>query len=242
MKLETFSDITENDKNYSVQRMNDGEIQIAEICDTRLNNLDFVVMYFKFNSNLITEVEKRIAEYRKNDGTCIIGCINSLEEVIDFTNDAEYSAFKNLTSLFDIYLDAATDFDFENLIDFCISTEDSVVHIDPYDFKSKPGTEVFVVTEQSQSIDKLIDNLKITSQKLLGPNSIKKFPKIVVSLMTNGRNLLLSEVKDIIDSMADYLTDDAQCMLNSCECMESLKENEVKVAVIFFENRTIPVS
>ena len=57
--------------------------------------------------------------------------------------------------------------------------------------------------------------------------------------MTNGRELQISEVKSITDSITGYLTDDAQCMLtNTCECMEKLKKDEIKVTVIFFEKTT----
>lgn len=209
--------------NYEIifNEIKNNDIQIAEIYDSRNNNLDFVVMFLNINLNIITEVENRITEYRKNGGTCIIGCINP------------DSAFKKMNSLFDFYLYAAGDSDFKNLIDFCVSTEDSEVHISYHDFKSQPGTEVFVVTEQDQSFEQLIKNLRKSCQKKLENHSVKKFQKIFISLMTNGRSLLLSEAKEIKDFLDDYLTDNSQCMWNSCVCMKDLTENEVKVTVIY---------
>ena len=41
-----------------------------------------------------------------------------------------------------------------------------------------------------------------------------------------------------MDSLSRNLTVNAQIMLNTCECMEKLKKDEIKVTVIFFEKTT----
>lgn len=205
-------------------------IQISEVYDTRNNSLDYVVMYFCYNPENYQQIENQIKEYRKNKSTCLIGCIKS--------NDEKYSDLKKPTSLFDVHLDSASDLDFENLIDFCISTEDSVLNCELNDFKSQRVTEISIYTSQNNSIAKLIENLQNKISIQLENRSEEKYPKVVISLMSNGRELQISEVKEFMDSISGYLTDDAQCMLNTCDCMEKLKKDEIKVTGIFFEKKT----
>ena len=170
----------------------------------------------------MTISQKKIKEYINNKETCLIACIKPV-------NDIFFDSEK-ITSLFDVHLNAASDSDFEDLIDYCISTEDAVVNCEMNDFKSQDGTEIIVSAAQNKSIEKLIENIKTKTEE--------KYPKVVVSLMTNRRELQISEVKSITDSITGYLTDGAQCMLNTCECMEKIKKDEIKVTLIFFEKKT----
>ena len=179
-------------------------------------------MYFCYTPENHQQIEKKIKEYINNKETCLIACIKPV-------NDIFFDSEK-ITSLFDVHLNAASDSDFEDLIDYCISTEDAVVHCEMNDFKSQDGTEIIVSAAQNKSIEKLIGNIKTKTEE--------KYPKVVVSLMTNGRELQISEVKSITDSITGYLTDGAQCMLNACECMEKIKKDEIKVTLNFFEKKT----
>ena len=205
-----------------LRTLSNTDVRIAEIYDKRANNLDYVIMYFCYTSENRQQIEKQIKEYRNNKETCLIACIKPV-------NDTFFDSEK-ITSLFDVHLNAASDSDFEDLIDYCISTEDAVVYCEMNDFKSQNGTEIIVSAAQNKSIEKLIENIKTKTEE--------KYPKVVVSLMTNGRELQISEVKSITDSITGYLTDDAQCMLNTCECMEKIKKDEIKVTLIFFEKKT----
>lgn len=205
-----------------LRTLSNTDVRIAEIYDKRSNNLDYVIMYFCYTPENHQQIEKKIKEYRNNKETCLIACIK-------LVNDTFFVSEK-ITSLFDVHLNAASDSDFEDLIDYCISTEDAVVHCEMNDFKSKVGTEIIVSTAQNNSIEKLIENIKNKAEK--------KYPKVVVSLMTNGQELQISEVKSITDSITGYLTNDAQYMLNTCECMEKLKKDEIKVTLIFYEKKT----
>lgn len=205
-----------------LRTLSNTDVRIAEIYDKRSNNLDYVIMYFCYTPENHQQIEKKIKEYINNKETCLIACIKPV-------NDIFFDSEK-ITSLFDVHFNAASDSDFEDLIDYCISTEDAVVHCEMNDFKSQPGTDIFVYTAQNNSIEKLIENITTETEE--------KYPKVVVSLMTNGRELQISEVKEIMDSLSRNLTDDVQCMLNTCECMEKLKKEEIKVTVIFFEKKT----
>lgn len=205
-----------------LRTLSNTDVRIAEIYDKRSNNLDYIIMYFCYNPENHQQIEKQINEYRNNKETCLIGCTKPAKD--------NFFDSEKITSLFDVHVNTASASDFEDLIDYCISTEDSVVHCKINDFKSQPGTEIFVYTAQNNSIEKLIENIKTKTEE--------KYPKVVVSLMTNGRELQISEVKSITDSIKGYLTDDAQCMLNTCECMEKLKKDEIKVTLIFFEKKT----
>ena len=207
-----------------LRTLSNTDVRIAEIYDKRSNNLDYVIMYFCYNPENRQQIEKKIKEYRNNKETCLIACIKPV-------NDTFFDSEK-ITSLFDVHVNtaSASASDFEDLIDYCISTEDSVIHCEMNDFKSQDRTEIIVSAAQNNSIEKLIENIKTKTEE--------KYPKVVVSLMTNGRELQISEVKYITDSITGYLTDDAQCMLNTCECMEKLKKDEIKVTVIFFEKPT----
>ena len=205
-----------------LRTLSNTDVRIAEIYDKRSNNLDYVIMYFCYTPENHQQIEKKIKEYRNNKETCLIACIKPV-------NDTFFDSEK-ITSLFDVHLNAASDSDFEDLIDYCISTEDAVVHCEMNDFKSQDGTEIIVSAAQNKSIEKLIENIKTKTEE--------KYPKVVVSLMTNGRELQISEVKSITDSITGYLTDGAQCMLNTCECMKKIKKDEIKVTLIFFEKKT----
>ncbi len=205
-----------------LRTLSNTDVRIAEIYDKRSNNLDYVIMYFCYTPENHQQIEKKIKEYRNNKETCLIACIKPV-------NDTFFDSEK-ITSLFDVHLNAASDSDFEDLIDYCISTEDAVVHCEMNDFKSQDGTGIIVSAAQNKSIEKLIENIKTKTEE--------KYPKVVVSLMTNGRELQISEVKSITDSITGYLTDGAQCMLNTCECMEKIKKDEIKVTLIFFEKKT----
>ena len=205
-----------------LRTLSNTDVRIAEIYDKRSNNLEYVIMYFCYTPENHQQIEKKIKEYINNKETCLIACIKPV-------NDIFFDSEK-ITSLFDVHLNAASDSDFEDLIDYCISTEDAVVNCEMNDFKSQDGTEIIVSAAQNKSIEKLIENIKTKTEE--------KYPKVVVSLMTNRRELQISEVKSITDSITGYLTDGAQCMLNTCECMEKIKKDEIKVTLIFFEKKT----
>ena len=205
-----------------LRTLSNTDVRIAEIYDKRSNNLDYIIMYFCYNPENHQQIEKQINEYRNNKETCLIGCTKPAKD--------NFFDSEKITSLFDVHVNTASASDFEDLIDYCISTEDSVIHCEMNDFKSQDGTEIIVSAAQNNSIEKLIENIKTKTEE--------KYPKVVVSLMTNRRELQISEVKSITDSITGYLTDDAQCMLNTCECMEKLKKDEIKVTVIFFEKPT----
>lgn len=205
-----------------LRTLSNTDVRIAEIYDKRSNNLDYIIMYFCYNPENHQQIEKQINEYRNNKETCLIGCTKPAKD--------NFFDSEKITSLFDVHVNTASASDFEDLIDYCISTEDSVVHCKINDFKSQDGTEIIVSAAQNKSIEKLIENIKTKTEE--------KYPKVVVSLMTNGRELQISEVKSITDSITGYLTDGAQCMLNTCECMEKIKKDEIKVTLIFFEKKT----
>ena len=195
-----------------LRTLSNTDVRIAEIYGKRSNNLDYIIMYFCYNPENHQQIEKQINEYRNNKETCLIGCTKPAKD--------NFFDSEKITSLFDVHVNTASASDFEDLIDYCISTEDSVVHCKINDFKSQPGTEIFVYTAQNKT------------------KTEKKYQKVVVSLMTNGRELQIFEVKDIMDSLSRNLTVNAQIMLNTCECMEKLKKDEIKVTVIFFEKPT----
>ena len=130
-----------------LRTLSNTDVRIAEIYDKRSNNLDYIIMYFCYNPKNRQQIEKQINEYRNNKETCLIACIKPV-------NDTFFDSEK-ITSLFDVHKNAASESDFEDLIDYCISTEDSVVHCEINDFKSQPGTEIFVYTAQNNSIETL---------------------------------------------------------------------------------------
>lgn len=140
-----------------LRTLSNTDVRIAEIYDKRSNNLDYIIMYFCYNPENHQQIEKQIKAYRNNKETCLIGCTKPAKD--------NFFDSEKLTSLFDVHLNAAIDSNFEDLIEYCISTEDSVVHCETNDFKSQHGTKIFVYTARNNTIEKVIENIKNKTEK-----------------------------------------------------------------------------
>ena len=156
------------------------------------------------------KLDELISDYWEKKATCLIGCI-STEESIDYSSIG-----------FDMYLDEACENDFKNLEDFCISTENGTYHhIEPLDFVCKKSTEIKIVSECSTDIENIV---QLLGQKIKQISELTdtRFTKFAFSIMTNGQNLLLSDVNKIYDTVSIYATAVSAHFLELCrKCAET---------------------
>lgn len=228
-----FEVVENNDKAFCTVKRNkiDG-VKIAEIYWTEGNNtdLDFVILFFNYKKKQITEL---VEEYHEKKAGCIIGCNDLDGKVIDYAENDEYEAFSSLMKQFDLHLDSATSVDFENLVEFCSSTETGCPTISISDFKSTPGTEIYIVTEESSSISELKSQVSESCRKIFSPRE-QKISKVMIAFLTNGYEMSLDEVKEIFDSLDGFITGEC-CMMLSDNEVTRIDNKAIKVSLIFCE-------
>ena len=134
---------------------------------------------------------------------------------------------------FDLHLDSATPEDFENLVEFCTSTETGGPTIMSHDFKSNQGTEIHIVTEESNSLSELKRLISKSCKKLFSHKE-QKFPKVMIAFLTNGYEMRLDEVKEIFDSLDGFITGDS-CMWVVNNEVSGLDNKTIRVPLIFCE-------
>lgn len=195
--------------------------------------LDFVLMFFGYNKQNQRRVSELIEEYHVKKADCIIGCNDFAGEVIDFTDNDEYKVFSNLMKQFDLHLDSASSVDFENLVDVCMGVRESICHFTMNDFKSEPGTEIHLVTEESSSISELKGLVSEACRKLVSHRE-SKFPKVLISFSTIGHELLMDEINEIIDSFDGFSKCD-EIMTPFINEAPGQGEELIKVNLIFYE-------
>ena len=219
----------------TVNRVEIDGIKIAEVYwhEGDSIELDYVLMFFSYNKENQNRVSKLIEEYHVKKANCTIGCNDLAGEVIDFTDNDEYETFSSLMKQFDLHLDSATSEDFENLVEFCTSTETSGPTIMPHDFKSNQGTEIHIVTEESNSLSELKRLISDSCRKLFSHRE-QKFPKVMIAFLTNGYEMRLDEVKEIFDSLDGFITGDS-CMWVVNNEVPGLDNKTIRVSLIFCE-------
>ncbi len=207
-------ELVESTDNFfcTVNRVEIDGIKIAEVYRHEGDSieLDYVLMFFGYNKESLNRISELIKEYHVIKANCTIGCNDLAGEVIDFTDNGEYETFFSLMKQFDLHLDSATSGDFENLVEFCTSTETGCTHISKDDIKSNQGTEIHIVTEESNSLSELKRLISKSCKKLFSHRE-QKFPKVMIAFLTNGYEMRLDEVKEIFDSLDGFITGDS-CM------------------------------
>ena len=219
----------------TVNRVEIDGIKIAEVYRHEGDSieLDYVLMFFDYNKESQNRISELIEKYHAKKTNCTIGCNYIAGEVIDFTDNDEYEAFSSLMKQFDLHLDSATSEDFENLVEFCTSTETSGPTIMPHDFKSNQGTEIHIVTEESNSLSELKRLISDSCRKLFSHRE-QKFPKVMIAFLTNGYEMRLDEVKKIFDSLDGFITGDS-CMWVFNNKVPGLDSKTIRVSLIFCE-------
>ena len=233
MEFETFEN---TDKAfYTVNRLEIDGIKIAEVYwhEGGSIELDYVLMFFGYNKENLNRISELIKEYHVKKANCTIGCNDLAGEVIDFTDNDEYEAFSSLMKQFDLHLDSATSEDFENLVEFCTSTETDGPTLSARDMKSGAEREIHIVAEESSSINELKNLVSGTCRKLFSHRE-QKFPKVMIVFLTNGNELRLDEVKELIDSLDDFITGDS-CMWGYNNKVSLLDNKTMRVSLIFCE-------
>ena len=232
MKIEGFENTDE--PFYTVNRVEFDGIKIAEIYwhAVEYSGLDFVLIFFGYNKENQKSITGLIEEYHVKKANCIIGCIDIACEAIDY-KDNEYEAFSSLMKQFDLHLDSATSEDFENLVEFCTSTETGGPTIMPHDFKSNQGTEIHIVKEESNSLSELKRLISKSCKKLFNHRE-QKFPKVMIAFLTNGYEMRLDEVKEIFDSLDGFITGDSCNWVVNKE-VPGLDNKTIRVSLIFCE-------
>lgn len=220
---------------YTVNRVEIDGIKIAEVYwhEGDFIELDYVLMFFGYNKESLNRISELIKEYHVKKANCTIGCNDLAGEVIDFTDNDEYEAFSSLMKQFDLHLNSATSEDFENLVDFCTSTETGCTHISMGDIKSASGTEIHIVTKESNSINELKKLVSGTCRKLFSHRE-QKIPKVMIAFLTNGYELRLDEVKELMDSLDGFITGDS-CMWVVNNKVPGLDSKTIRVSLIFCE-------
>ena len=233
MEFETFEN---TDKAfYTVNRLEIDGIKIAEVYWHEGDSivLDYVLMFFGYNKENLNRISELIEKYHAKKTNCTIGCNDIAGEVIDFTDNDEYEAFSSLMKQFDLHLDSATSEDFENLVEFCTLTETGDPTIMPHDFKSNQGTEIHIVTEESNSLSELKRLISDSCRKLFSHRE-QKFPKVMIAFLTNGYEMRLDEVKEIFDSLDGFITGDSCNWVVNNE-VPGLDNKTIRVSLIFCE-------
>ena len=219
----------------TVNRVEIDGIKIAEVYwhEGDSIELDYVLMFFSYNKENQNRVSKLIEEYHVKKANCTIGCNDLAGEVIDFTDNDDYETFSSLMKQFDLHLDSATSGVFENLVDFCTSTETDGPTIMPHDFKSNQGTEIHIVIEESSSVSELKRLISKSCKKLFSHKE-QKFPKVMIGFLTNGYEMRLDEVKEIFDSLDGFITGDSCNWVVNNE-VPGLDNKTIRVSLIFCE-------
>lgn len=231
-----FEVIENTDKSFcTVNRVEIDGIKIAEVYwhEGDFIELDYVLMFFGYNKKNQNRISDLIKEYHVKKANCIIGCKDLAGEVIDFTDNDEYEAFSSLMKQFDLHLDSATSEDFENLVEFCTSTETDGPTISAREMKSGAEREIHIVVEESSSINELKNLVSRTCRKLFSHRE-QKFPKVMIALLTNGYELRLDEAKELIDSLDGFITGDS-CMWVFNDEVPGLDNKTIRVSLIFCE-------
>lgn len=194
----------------TVNRVEIDGIKIAEVYwhEGGSIELDYVLMFFDYNKESQNRISELIEKYHAKKTNCTIGCNDLAGEIIDFTDNDEYETFSSVMKQFDLHLDSATSGDFENLVEFCTSTETGGPTIMPCDFKSKQGTEIHIFTEESNSLSELKRLISKSCKKLFSHRE-QKFPKVMIAFLTNGYEMRLDIVKEIFDSLDGFITGDS---------------------------------
>ena len=219
----------------TVNRLEIDGIKIAEVYwhEGDFTELNYVLMFFDYNKENLNRISELIKEYHVKKANCTIGCNDLAGEVIDFTDNDEYEVFSSLMKQFDLHLDSATSEDFENLVEFCTSTETGSPTIMPHDFKSNQGTEIHIVKEESNSLSELKRLISKSCKKLFNHRE-QKFPKVMIAFLTNGYEMRLDEVKEIFDSLDGFITGDS-CMWVVNNKVPGLDSKTIRVSLIFCE-------
>lgn len=219
----------------TVNRVEIDGIKIAEVYwhEGDSIELDYVLMFFSYNKENQNRVSKLIEEYHVKKANCTIGCNDLAGEVIDFTDNDEYETFSSLMKQFDLHLDSATSEDFENLVEFCTSTETDGPTLSARDMKSGAEREIHIVAEESSSINELKNLVSGTCRKLFSHRD-QKFPKVMIAFLTNGYEMRLDEVKEIFDSLDGFITGDS-CMWVVNNEVSGLDNKTIRVPLIFCE-------
>ena len=219
----------------TVNRLEIDGIKIAEVYwhEGDSIELDYVLMFFGYNKESLNRISELIKEYHVKKANCTIGCNDLAGEVIDFTDNDEYEAFSSLMQQFDLHLDSATSGVFENLVEFCTSTETDGPTLSARDMKSASGTEIHIVTEESNSINELKKLVSGTCRKLFSHRK-QKIPKVMIAFLTNGYELRLDEVKELMDSLDGFITGDS-CMWGYNNKVPLLDNKAMRVSLIFCE-------
>ena len=231
-----FEVVENTDKSFcTVNRVEIDGIKIAEVyChEGDFIELDYVLMFFDYTKESQNRISELIEKYHAKKTNCTIGCNDLAGEIIDFTDNDEYEAFSSLMTQFDLHLDFATSEDFENLVEFCTSTETGDPTIMPHDFKSNQGTEIHIVKEESNSLSELKRLISKSCKKLFNHRE-QKFPKVMIAFLTNGYEMRLDEVKELIDSLDDFITGDS-CMWGYNNKVPLLDNKAMRVSLIFCE-------
>lgn len=214
---------------YDINRVEINGIKITEIyCKSEFfSRLDFVIIFFNYNKQSHIKVSDLITEYQGKKAKCIIGCV-AIDENIYPDN-----VFSALMKQFDLYLNSASLLDFENLVEFCTPTETDGPILSARDMKSASGTEIHIVTEESNSINELKKLVSGTCRKLFSHRE-QKFPKVMITFLTNGYELLLDEVKELLDSLDRSITGN-NCLWGVNDKVPGLDNKTIRVSLIFYE-------
>ena len=230
-------ELVESTDNFfcTVNRVEIDGIKIAEVYRHEGDSieLDYVLMFFGYNKECLNRISELIKEYHVKKANCTIGCNDLAGEVIDFTDNDEYEAFSSLMKQFDLHLDSATSEDFENLVEFCTSTETDGPTLSARDMKSGAEREIHIVAEESSSINELKNLVSGTCRKLFSHRE-QKFPKVMIAFLTNGYELRLDEVKEIFDSLDGFITGDSCNWVVNNE-VPGLDNKTMRVSLIFCE-------
>lgn len=219
----------------TVNRVEIDGIKIAEVYwhEGGSIELDYVLMFFDYNKESQNRISELIEKYHAKKTNCTIGCNDLAGEIIDFTDNDEYETFSSVMKQFDLHLDSATSGDFENLVEFCTSTETGGPTIMPCDFKSNQGTEIHIFTEESNSLSELKRLISKSCKKLFSHRE-QKFPKVMIAFLTNGYEMRLDIVKEIFDSLDGFITGDGCNWVINNE-VPGLDNKTIRVSLIFCE-------
>ena len=216
------------DPNYSIVRTEQNGIKIAEINEKGCDYHDFVVLFYKAAKENIPLLEQFHAKYKKTEKTvCFIGCIS---DESDYRND--YSEFYKY---FDLNGVLVPDWEFESLVLSCYCCRGGLTHGDPQDWINlkKEDSGIICCLEKegksfNEALNKLRDALKTTVLKYF---ESKKMKNAIVSVLSNGTDVSMSELQNI-NKLTEFLAEDYSMIFNVNTNCSQIDENTVRITLI----------
>lgn len=228
MKLECEI-VANNDLSfYSINRIDQNEIKIAEINEKGCDYHDFVVVFYKAEKENIPLLEQLHSKYKVNEKTvCFIGLMN---EESGFESD-----FSEYKKLFDLNGKMITDNEYESIVLSAYSCCSGITHGDPQDWLNlKSSEDLCCLEETGTSVTETANHLCSRFKKLFSEHlESRKMKNGIVSIIANGfDNISMSDINDLTGKFSEFFEDGHSIILNVNPNCKEIKSGIIKLTLI----------